>query len=163
MNEIWKDVVGYEGIYQISNFGNVKSLGNDKSKKEKILKKRLGTKNYYMVGLTKNKKQITKDIHQLVAESFLNHKPCGLKLVVNHIDFNTKNNNLNNLEIITHRENTNRKHIKSSSEYVGVSWDKKAKKWRSAIRINSKKTHLGLFINEYDAHLAYQNALKSVI
>lgn len=163
MNEIWKDVIGYEGIYQVSNLGRVKSLGNDKNRKEKILKQRLGTKNYFMVGISKNCKQITKDVHQLVAESFLNHKPCGLKLVVNHIDFNTKNNNLNNLEIITHRENTNRKHIKSTSKYVGVCWDKVCNKWRSAITIRGKKIYLGLFENEFDAHLAYQNALKTLV
>lgn len=161
--EIWKDVIGYEGLYQVSNLGNIKSLGNDKTKKEKILKQRLGTKNYFMVGLTKDKKQITKNVHQLVAESFLNHKPSGLKFVVNHIDFNTKNNNLSNLEIITQRENTNRKHIESTSKYVGVCWDKKCNKWRSAITIKNKKIYLGIFVSEFDASKAYQTALKTLV
>jgi len=158
-NEIWKDVIAYEGLYQVSNLGNVKSL---RFNKEKILKQRIGTKGYFAVCLRKDKIVKTKEVHQLIAIAFLNHKPCGYKLVINHIDFNQKNNNIKNLQIVTHRENTNRKHIQSSSKYVGVYWGKNDKKWKSAIRINGKKKHLGSFINEYDAHLAYQNAVNKI-
>ena len=92
-NEIWKDVIGYEGLYQVSNLGNVKSL---RFNKEKILKQRIGTKGYFAVCLRKDKIVKTKEVHQLIAIAFLNHKPCGYKLVINHIDFNQKNNNILN-------------------------------------------------------------------
>jgi hypothetical protein len=157
--EIWKDIIGYEGLYQVSNLGRVKSLGNDKSKKEKILKIRIGTKGYFIANIRKDKKSKAIDVHQLVAIAFLNHTPCGFKLVVNHIDFNKQNNNVDNLEIITHRENTNRKHIESTSKYVGVYLDKCSGKWASAIRINGKKKYLGRFENEQEASRAYQTAL----
>lgn len=115
MEEIWKDIVGYEGLYQISNLGNVKSLNktvntnnqyNRKSKRKlkcKILKQRI-LREYYCVGLTKNNKQKTKLIHRLVAETFLdnsNNYP-----VVNHKDGNKLNNNVNNLEFVTYKENS---------------------------------------------------------
>ncbi|MBK8853106.1 MAG: hypothetical protein IPN10_03130 [Saprospiraceae bacterium] len=57
--EIWKDVPDYEGLYQVSSFGRVKSLGNLKTKKEKIIKQYIGKKGYYFVNLNKfNKKAL---------------------------------------------------------------------------------------------------------
>lgn len=160
--EIWKDIIGYEGLYEVSNFGNIKSLGNNKKRKEKIRKPTLDSRGYLHIGLNKNGKCKSRTIHQLVAESFLNHKPCGLKLVVNHIDVNKQNNKSDNLEIVTNRENSNRKHLKSSSKYVGVSWYKERNKWLSFIRINGKQKYLGSFSKELDAGNAYQNALKEI-
>jgi len=158
-NEIWKEVKGYEGIYEVSDFGNVKSLGNNFNKKEKILKKILVNNGYYSVGLCKNGKQKNKSIHKIVAESFLNHVSCKMELIINHINFNKIDNRLENLEIVTARENSNQKHIKSSSKYVGVGWHNKINKWQSRIYINKKSYHLGYFINEIEAHNAYQKAL----
>lgn len=81
---------------------------------------------------------------------------------MNHKDFNRKNNNVENLEIITHRENSNRKHIKSTSQYVGASWFKRTNKWRANIQINGKQKSLGYFTTELEAHEAYQNALEKL-
>lgn len=157
MDEIWKTIEGFED-YQVSNFGRVKSL---KRNKEKILKNNLNSRGYFTVNLYKDSSNI-KSVHQLVAIAFLNHKPCGFKLVVNHKDFNRLNNHVDNLELVTNRENCNLKHVKSSSQYVGVHFDKTKKKYRSRIEINYKKVHLGYFTNEYDAHIAYQNKLKEL-
>lgn len=156
-NEIWKTIKGFED-YQVSNFGRVKSL---KLNKEKILKFGICS-NYYVVALCKNSKVKTKQVHQLVSIAFLNHTPCGHKLVVNHKDMNKLNNHIDNLEIVTNRENTNLKHIKSSSKYIGVNWHKRDKKWEARILINGKREYLGLYENEYDAHIAYQNKLKEL-
>lgn len=111
----------------------------------------------------KNKKPDTFNIHQLVSIVFLGHNNCGYKLVVNHKDLNKQNNHVDNLEIVTQRENANRKHCKSSSQYVGVHWHKVAQKWIARIVINGKLKYLGCFTNEYDAHLAYQKRLKEII
>ena len=164
--EIWKDIPDYEGYYQVSNFGNVKSLSRTIFKmgkfpfisKEKILKPRVN-KGYKVFNLCKNGHEKTRKVHQLVAMAFLNHVPCGYKLVVNHKDFNKLNNNISNLEIVTMRENTNQKHIKSSSEFTGVYWHKATQKWMARIRVNGKRKYLGLFSNEKDASLAYENSL----
>ena len=159
MNEIWKEVKGYEGIYEVSNIGRVKSL---KFNKEKILKAGLNSNGYLTVSLCKYGSQKTRKVHKLVAEAFLYHTPCGFELVVNHIDINKTNNKVDNLELVTSRENSNRKHIESTSKYVGVSWKKQNNKWRSQIEINGKKKHLGYFTDEFEAHLAYQTELKKI-
>jgi len=169
MNEIWKDIPNYEGLYQVSNLGNVKSLskivwsGKVYYKAiERILKPGINSCGYYTVNLWKSQIKKNKTVHQIVSETFLNHIPNGKKIVINHKDFNKLNNHVNNLEIVTMRENSNKKHLKSSSEYVGVGWHKITNKWISRITINRKLIHLGSFVNEHDAHLAYQNKLKLI-
>jgi len=161
--EEFRDVIGYEGHYKISNLGNVKSLERlsliGRQLKEKILKNVVDGKGYLRVSLSLEGESKTRKIHQLVAESFLNHKPCGYKLVVNHIDFDKSNNNVNNLEIVSQRENANLKHIKSVSNYVGVAWHKNANKWVAQIVINGKQVYLGLYDTEKVAGVMYYSAL----
>ena len=157
--EIYKNAIGYEGIYQVSNLGNVKSLRYDK---EKVLKLSKNLGGYLTVNLYFNCIMKTRTVHQLVAEAFLNHKPSKYELVINHRDFNRSNNDVNNLEIVTTRENGNQKHLKSSSQYTGVSWDKNRNKWSSQIVINKKLKFLGRFNNELDASGAYQKALRDL-
>lgn len=93
--EEWKNIVGYDGLYQISNLGNIRN-------KNKNLKPALSGK-YLTIPLYKNGKQKTFLIHRLVAEHFLPNIEC--KKTVNHIDGNTTNNNVNNLEWNTYSEN----------------------------------------------------------
>ena len=107
MEEVWKDIKGYEGLYKVSTYGRVKSLSKSSNGyKEKILKgyntgkdrKYVCVKLYDKFGNKKNYK-----IHRLVAEAFLdnyNNLPQ-----VNHIDGDTFNNNINNLEWCTNEEN----------------------------------------------------------
>lgn len=163
--EIWKDIKGYEGFYMVSSLGRVKSLERIDSagrlRKTKILKLSI-SRGYKMVKLYINSTKKTIHVHQLVAIAFLNHVPCGHKSVINHIDINPSNNRLDNLEIITQRENANLKHIKSSSKYVGVSWHKAAKKWSAYINTGNHRTYLGLFKVELEASQAYQKALNAL-
>ena len=166
--EIWKDIKGYEGLYQVSNLGNVKRLSVLKLNgryysmcKEKLIKTVVGN-GYKQLTLYLNGEKSTKKVHQLVAIAFLNHIPNGMDLVVNHKDFNRQNNYVDNLEIILQRNNANRKHLKSSSNFVGVSWYKGGNKWHAYITINRKRKHLGYFTNEIDAHNAYQDALNNI-
>jgi hypothetical protein len=170
MNEIWKDIPDYEGMYQVSNLGNVKSLSRvvlRKGKypflsKEKILSGRIDSNGYYSLSLFKNKTRKFFKKHQLVAMAFLGHKPDGsTKIVVDHIDNNKLNNRLDNLQLISHRENVS-KDKKGTSEYTGVCWNKKSNKWKAYIMLNKKQKYLGYFETEQDAHLAYKNALKQL-
>ena len=166
MEEEFRDVKGFEGLYQVSNLGRVKSLARKsftgKQLTEKTLKLSRASHGYLTLSLRKNGKQETRNVHQLVAEAFLGHTPCGLRLIVNHINFNTQDNRAENLEIDTQRNNSNQKHLKSSSEYVGVCWAKNRNKWISGIRINGKKKHLGYFTDEVEASEAYQKALNAL-
>jgi len=170
--EIWKDIPNYEGLYQVSNLGRVKSLGrivirgrkSKQYKKENILKYRYSGREfnkYVSVALFKNGKRSDKKVHQLMAVAFLNHKPDGHKIVVDHINNIPNDNRLENLQLITNRENLS-KDKNGSSKYVGVRWDKERNKWASQICINGKQKFLGRFKEEIDAHLAYQNKLKEI-
>ena len=82
--------------------------------------------------------------------------------MVNHKNLNKLDNSIENLEIITNRENSNLKHIKSSSRFTGVSWSNHTNKWESSIYIDGKSVKLGYFINELDAHNAYQKKLNEI-
>lgn len=157
--EVWKDIPDYQGLYQVSNLGNVKSL---RFNKERILSPRQ-SKGYYLVGLCLNNKRKTMGIHQLVAIAFLNHIPNGHKIIVDHINDIKTDNRVENLQVITQRENSYKTQGNYSSKYKGVNWHKAASKWRSSVRINGKTIHLGLFNCELAAHLAYQNKLKEII
>ena len=98
--EIWKDIPGYEGYYQVSSLGRVKSLERvvghtrhgEYTLKGKIRKLSLNTQGYLIVRLSNGGIVKTIKVHKLVAMAFLNHEPCGYKEVVDHIDNNTQNN-----------------------------------------------------------------------
>jgi hypothetical protein len=165
--EIWKTIEGYED-YQVSNLGNVKALSkhiyNGRCyylSKEKKLKLCKGLK-YYHVVLTKDRKAKTFYVHKLVVMAFLNHKPKK-GYVIDHIDNNPLNNILENLQIITFRENISKDKKGCTSKYTGVSLHKTSKKWICHIRINGVKKHLGYFINEIDANNAYEKALNKIL
>ena len=161
-NEVWKDIPNYEGLYQASNLGNIKSLNYRRKNKEQVLKTCFDKYQYLRLELVKNKKGKVFRVHQLVAMAFLNHKPCGYKFVVDHINNNQLDNRVENLQVITQRENVSKDIPKGTSKYIGVFWDKSRNKWKSSIRINGKTKHLGRFESEYEAHLKYQEALKNI-
>lgn len=110
MQEIWKDIVGYEGLYQVSNFGVVKSLTKlcgHRPKKETIIKQDT-SRGYKRVTLCKDGILKRFQVHRLVGLAFIENpqnKPC-----INHKDENRANNNVLNLEWVTHKENTNYGH-----------------------------------------------------
>ena len=105
MNEIWKDIDEFEGLYQISNLGNVKSLNYNRTGKERILKPGNNGCGYLFVILYKNGKLKHFTIHRLVANAFLENPDN--KSDVNHKDEDKTNNNVDNLEWMTSKENNN--------------------------------------------------------
>ena len=147
--EIWEKIIGFED-YEVSNFGNVKSL---KFGKEKILKKSLDAWGYLRVCLLKFGKKHTKRIHQLVAINFLNHRPCKMVLVVDHINNDKLNNNAKNLQLITNQKNVSKDRTQKSG-YTGVY--NNGKKWFSIIQINNERIYLGTFETKEDASNAYK-------
>ena len=102
MDEIWHDIEGYEGLYQVSNKGHVKSLYKGS---EKILKPWDNGRGYLLVTLYKNGVVLSKSIHRLVAISFITNPEN--KPQVNHKDENKSNNCIENLEWATANENIN--------------------------------------------------------
>ena len=149
--EIWKDIQGYEGLYQISNLGRIKSLermiitSNNITKKisEKILKPCLRKNGYYSIVLQKNNKSKYYTIHRLVAKEFIPN-PNNLPQV-NHKDENKTNNNVNNLEWCTSKYNINygshneRQSLSRSKTVYQYSLDKKLLNvWKNTHDVNYK-------------------------
>jgi len=171
--EIWKDIPGYEGYYQVSNLGNVKSVdryikhsrsGGFYKKKGKYLSKKI-IKGYYTVSLSIKSKVRAFGVHQLVSMAFLGHIPDGHNVIIDHKQEGNKlDNRLENLQIITQRGNLTKaiNKTKTSSKYIGVSYERDIKKWRARICIDGKSKHLGYFQSEYEAHLVYQAKLKEL-
>lgn len=109
MEEIWKDIPNYEGLYQVSNLGRVKSLSRFRKCKnnglalfkERVMKNRTDKKGYSIINLSKDSKKTTKKVHRLVILAFKGYS----KLQVNHINGDKSDNRLENLEYCTNAEN----------------------------------------------------------
>ena len=105
MTEIYKDIKDLEGLYQVSNFGNVMSLNYNRTEKPKLLKPCVDGKGYLLVNLCKDGKPKMFRVHRLVAETFLinpENLPC-----INHKDEDKTNNSVENLEYCTYEYNCN--------------------------------------------------------
>lgn len=172
--EIWKDIYGYEGQYQVSNLGRVKSLarvitrghGIAQPVKERILKPAPSSSGYMCVGLNKSGVRKTHRVHKLVAIAFLNHELNGMKVVVNHRNNLETDNRVENLELVTQRHNTSvdKWRHNTTSKYVGVylygCYKDGSPRWKAAIYINGKHKYIGVFRDEEQAAEAYQTVLK---
>lgn len=174
MKEIWKDIKGYERLYEISNKGNVKSLNkkiqrsNDRIQtfKERKLKPGLSKNGYLTVQLFKNKKGKTKYIHKLVAEAFipnLDNYP-----IINHKDENKQNNYVDNLEWCTYSYNNSYNDKMKNLRKKVLQYNKNnkfIKKWDGLINIQKelginrnnitsvckgKRKHAGGYIWKYE-------------
>lgn len=117
--EEWRDVIGYEGIYQVSNLGRIKRLAHWKNQTikqspekytrrmlpEKIMSTNQKSGRYIGISLSKNKQAKTMSVHRIVAMAFIPN-PHGYP-EINHIDCNSKNNRVENLEWCDHKHNIN--------------------------------------------------------
>lgn len=151
--EIWKDIPGYEGYYQVSNLGNVQSLDRlipykDKTwslRKGRLLSQRLYVSGYLVVHLYKNNQNKDKKVHQLVASAFLTkdkYRNC-----VNHIDGNKLNNKLSNLEYLTNGENI--KHAWDSGLMSHIHKERVGEKHHRSKITNEQARMIKILIKDY--------------
>lgn len=155
--EQWKEIPNYEGLYQVSDLGRVKSF---KCNKVKLLKPGTNKHGYKLVVLSKERRRDSVKVNQLVAMAFLNHKRCGLKIVVDHINNIKKDNRLSNLQLTTNRENCT-KDTTNRSGARGVTITPSGK-YASKYQINGKTKHIGTFVNIDLAKEAYLNAVNNI-
>ena len=167
--EVWKDIPGYIGMYQVSNLGRVKSLSRKieykswpyfRVTKDVILKQSQNSNGYFHVCLYDlNRVKKTMRIHQLVAICFLNHSPNGNNMVVDHINGDKKDNRLENINVIHNRINISKG--MRPNEYTGV--HERRGRFRSMIRVNNKLVHLGTYNTKEEASKVYLNYLEKNI
>lgn len=161
MNEEYIDIPGYEGEYQISNLGNVKSF--KRYPEGVVLRPGLDKDGYLVIILYNNNERKGYKVHKLMAMTFLNHIPDGsMSICVDHINNNKLDNRVDNLQLMSNRENSSKDRTGGTSKYVGVYWDKSCSKWKTNIYINNKNIHLGLFNDELEAFNVYQRALNNI-
>ncbi len=151
-SEQWASIDGYKN-YQVSWWGRVRN-----SKTGRILKPQAGGHGYKHFNLSRDGKSKIHRIHNLVAREWVPN-PEG-KRCVDHIDGNRANSHYENLRYATHSENNRNmnKHSDGSGIYKGVSWDKRAAKWKAQIKWLGKQRFLGCFTSEREAAEAYNAA-----
>jgi len=161
MGKKYFDIPNYDSLYKIDEFGNIISY---MSKTPIKLKPSINRKGYLRVWLYKDQKRKEFKIHTLVAMTFKNFIPNGMKDLIHHLDENKLNNHKDNLEITTNRKNVSHsiKNTERSSKFIGVSWNKFAKKWSAKIRVNGKYKHIGYFKSEFEASFAYRKELSLI-
>ena len=155
--EIWKPIPNYKGLYEISNLGRVKSF---KNVIPIILKNQRHNRGYRMVTLFSGGKSTPFLIQQLMGIAFFGVKSERAKMIIDHIDGNKTNNQLSNLQVLSHRQNISKgyKSKDTSSNLTGVVKIHNGT-FVSRISISGKQRHLGTFKLEVDAAKAYQKAL----
>lgn len=165
MVEEWRDIQGYEGYYQISNWGRIKSLSRitfrppkgEIRTKEKIRKLSVGSDGYVRLRLHKNNIGHTINVHILVWDHFGDKGRTGFE--IDHIDGNKQNNNIENLQLLTPRENTVKYHQSHGKRHglpMGVY--KEDKKYTAHICRSGKQSRLGTFLTPELASQAYEQA-----
>ncbi|MCG2611498.1 NUMOD4 domain-containing protein [Flavobacterium sp. SM15] len=154
MKEIWLPINGYEGLYEISNLGNVKSI---RFNKEKILKANDDSRGYLYVGLHNNGVSKYVKIHKLVFNTFNNILESPKGFVVDHINSDKSDNTLINLRLISIRDNISKERINNTG-YKGVV--KKGSRFAAKIGIGKKTIHLGTFDTPQEANKVYLEKIK---
>ena len=166
--EEFRPIKGYEGMYEVSSFGRVKSLDREifeHNGKRRLLKGRFlifGVNNngYSLVGLCKFCKIKSFTVHKLVAIAFLDHTPDGMVEIIDHLNSIKTDNFYLNLNKTTQRNNTSRYKKSILNGALGVSVTKD--KYRSVIKNKGVNYNLGVFDTKEEASQYYQNALTSI-
>lgn len=157
--EVWKPIQGYEGLYEVSNMGRVKSLpkmcGYRKSK-ERIIKPFINNYGYKLISLCKNNKQKHFQVHRLVANAFIpnpHNKPQ-----VDHINRNKQDNNCNNLRWVTASENGCNTCLNVFITYKGET--RTVTEWARILGIKQVTLNRRLFISKWDIAKAFETPVK---
>ena len=168
--EIYKDIPDYNGVYQVSNFGNVRSKNRQIKgaygkyvKKGRVLKQGINAQDFLKVNLHKDGIAETRLVHTLVGEAFLGHIKTGHGARVIHINRDKWNNNVENLKVVSNLDSIYTTRKGTSSKYVGVCFDKYANNWKASLYYEGKQRTVGMYKTEHEAMKGYQAKLQEVL
>lgn len=136
MKEVWKEIIGYDKKYEVSNLGRIKSCAGGKYKYDRLLKGSIKNNGYILVCLLLNKKKVYKLIHRLVAEYFIDNPEN--KKEVDHINNIKTDNRVSNLRWVTGYENRSNK---NSKQYPG----------RKVVQYTLSMEYVRVYKNAYEA------------
>jgi hypothetical protein len=158
--ENWKDVVGYEGLYQVSDLGRVRALAkvdaSGHKRKAKPIKMSPNSDGYPTFAACRDGKQKAFTVHSEVLKAFVGPRPEGFDAC--HKDDVKTNNKLTNLKWASKSENhggDRNRNGNYSSDYNGVGWHKARSKWAARVGVGGKMEHIGLFDTEIEAAKAF--------
>jgi len=167
--EIWKPIKNYEGLYEISNYGRVKSLAKSwiagfntiRTKPTTVLREMINNHGYKQVILSGNGKRKTIKISLLIWDHFGDKPRNGRKLQVDHIDNIKTHDWIWNLQLLSQVDNLIKYHKAQTytSKYIGVIFRDDMQKWIAEIQLEKKKYHLGSFDTEILAYKEHKRAL----
>ena len=169
VEEVWAEIPNYEGYYEVSNMGRVRSLDRYVTRysqkmfiKGKLLSICINRTSRPYVQFYKLSKFKNYEVHQLVCMAFLGHDPKHSNLVVDHINNDKLDNRLCNLQVITKRLNLSkdRKRKDSRNKFTGVSLNPINGRWRAKIVTNNISRSLGSFATEEEAYNTYIEAVR---
>lgn len=172
MTEIWKSISGYEGMYEVSSLGNIRSLDRyikymkGKSfRKGRLMNPTINDMGYYTLILAKDGVHKRHKVHHLVADAFLSQKRNGNTLVVDHINSITTDNRACNLQILTMYDNIMKERMNNGVPKSGVKyviWSKSTQKWQATPYINGRQVGLGVHSTVEEAQMAISNYILSL-
>ena len=154
MSETWRPVVGFEGLYEVSDQGQVRNMSGLILKQ--LINSPEGQPPRLQVMLSRDGKQYSRRTHRLVAEAFIPNPDS--KPECDHIDRDALNNAVANLRWVGRAENSWNQGVRknNTSGFRGVSWCKEKKRWCARIRASGKKVSLGAFLTAEEASAAYE-------
>jgi hypothetical protein len=162
--EIWKDIPNYEGHYQVSNLGRVRTLktkhkNNNNFIEESVLLECLINTGYYVVSLSKKCEKKRFLIHRLVWSAFVGFNSNEHNLVIDHINNIKTDNRLCNLQLLTQRANLNKNKIN-----IGAQFNERCtnRKWASKINYKGKVITLGFYKTQQEAMQKYNSTVQEI-
>jgi hypothetical protein len=165
---------GLETNIEATKFGKIRKVKRDWYGKGKgkylvvygeinYLKRAKSNSGYYQIRVgVENNNGRTFYVHQIFASIFLNYTFGNRKIVIDHIDSDKLNNSLDNLRIVTIRENCSKEKTIKSGMPAGINFYKATQKYVAKIHYNGKKHHIGYFNSIKEAEVAYTNKLNSL-
>lgn len=157
--ETFKKLWQFNGDYSVGTHGTILS---HKRKNDLVLKTRFNGNGYKQVNLSHEGKEYTYKVHVLVAIAYLNHERQGMKRIIDHINDDKTDNRVENLRIVSNRQNLTKRKRGFGSKHIGVTYNYRYNCFQARIHVDGNRVHLGIFKDEDEAGKMYEFARNNL-